>query len=436
MKRYLDLKIFFMTVMFFLWPNFTMAYDINDAHQYPYFSEIGQVFPEDSWISSYTDSDGVYHDLNYWADTRSFGQRQCTSYAAYMISLEIENFSNSFLVSRWGHGKDWNDAASSIGIKVDKNPIPGDIAYWEELSDYGHVAYVEKVHYDENGVPETIDITEYNYSGTEEFGKRENLSVTNPDGFIHILAYYEDIPEGHSFYLDRYEMFSLVPEQTQEEWARIFYKVWKEYRCTTCSSNDNIAYLNAIEYIENFIGLGGGEDPDSGTTDPTPDIDVHIDKVTASYQGDENYEHETTIYLGQEVRMEVDIENKGDEDIHVDIEYFWDDDKSFSFDDSHKVGEDNDVKIDHGTRDNGQPENVIEHKQHIYFSEVGTYYLYIKVTTSGDSDESASSNTREYAKVIVTEFIGDPIPNIEPTGKSWDELTPGEKAAVLLIIFD
>ncbi len=178
------------------------------------------------------------------------------------------------------------------------------------------------------------------------------------------------------------------------------------------------------------------DDPDSGTTDSTPDIDVHIDKVTASYQGDENYEHETTIYLGQEIRMEVDIENKGDEDIHVDIECFWDDDKSFSFDDSHKVGEDNDVKIDHGTRDNGQPENVIEHKQHIYFSEVGTYYLYVKVTTSGDSDESASSNTREYAKVIVTEFIGDPIPNIEPTGKSWDELTPGEKVAVLLIIFD
>jgi hypothetical protein len=182
-----------------------------------------------------------------------------------------------------------------------------------------------------------------------------------------------------------------------------------------------------------------GESPENstpGTTDPTPDIDVHIDKVTASHQGEENYQHVTNIYLGEEVRMEVDIENKGDEDIHVDIEYYRDDNKSFSFSDSHKVGEDNDVKIDHGTRNNGQPENVIEHKQHITFPAVGTYYLYVKVTTNGDSDKSASSNTREYAKVIVSEFVEEPVPVIQPTGKTWNELTSGEKAAVLQIILD
>ncbi len=187
------------------------------------------------------------------------------------------------------------------------------------------------------------------------------------------------------------------------------------------------------QYLDNSSDITT-ENP--GTPDPTPDVDVHIDKVTVSYQGDSNYEHVTNIYLGQEVKMEVDIENKGDEDIHVDIDYFWDDDKTFSFDDSHKVGEDNDVKIEHGTRDNGEPENVIEHKQHISFPEVGTYYLYVKVTTDGDNDKSASSNTREYAKVIVSELIEEPINNTQPTGKSWDELTAGEKAAVLQIILD
>jgi hypothetical protein len=191
-----------------------------------------------------------------------------------------------------------------------------------------------------------------------------------------------------------------------------------------------------IEQESQDSNSGDTSDPNPGTTDPTPDIDVHIDKVTASYQGEEDYQHVTNIYLGEEVRMEVDIENKGDEDIHVDIEYYRDDDKSFSFSDSHKVGEDNDVKIDHGTRDNGQPENVIEHKQHITFPAVGTYYLYIKVTTNGDSDESASSNTREYAKIIVSEFLEEPAPVTQPTGKTWNELTSGEKAAVLQIILD
>ncbi len=137
--------------------------------------------------------------------------------------------------------------------------------------------------------------------------------------------------------------------------------------------------------------------------DSTSDNDVHIDKVTASYQNEEKYDHTVEIYAGQEVRMEVDIENKGDDDIRVDIEYFKDDDKNFDFGDSHKVGEDKNIKIDHGKRNNGQYENIIEHKQHIDFQEVGIYYLYIKVTTSGDTDKSSSSNIREYAKVIVKE---------------------------------
>lgn len=192
-------------------------------------------------------------------DNFNFCQNNCTSYAAYMLNqiYGIEKFDNSYLQptgESWGNGNNWDDAAKRVGISVNKNPIPGDIAYWEKMYDgdqYGHVAFVEKVYYDGSGNAVNIDVTEYNYETLCTFDQRIKISATNPTGFIHILAYNEGVISLH--YLDCYETVCLG--QTAEEWNWITNEVWNNYRCegSNCNSIYNSDYIASIA-----SGFGGG----------------------------------------------------------------------------------------------------------------------------------------------------------------------------------
>lgn len=194
-----------------------------------------------------------------------FCQNNCTSYCAYMLNqYGIYNFTNTYLQpdgEKWGNGKYWNDAAKRAGIPVDNFPIPGDIAYWED-GDYGHVAWVEKVYYDEDFNVIAIDYTQYNITACS-FSDEVRMSVSDPnypDGFIHILAYSEGVTSLH--YLDCYEMNTLCDNQTREEWEMIATKVWNEYRCRNCTGDYDLAYVNSI------AGGFGGSGSDGSKYDP------------------------------------------------------------------------------------------------------------------------------------------------------------------------
>lgn len=241
-----------------------------------------------------------------------FYKSHCTSYVAYMLNMYGVSFNNAYLQpsgDTWGNAGLWDSAAGDVvgqNIVVDDHPLPGDVAYWDTLGGTGHVAWVEKVYFNSNGDATSLDITEYNYNECV-FGSR-NVSVSNPDGFIHILAYNEGVTGLH--YLDCYEMGDLCSNQTHQEWGWIVDRVWSNYRCTNCSGNYRSAYINTLADSVGGMG-GGGESYGSHTSgslpDFTPDFDVyHLDghEISANCN---NCQGES-VQPGQVVHMRLEVE--------------------------------------------------------------------------------------------------------------------------------
>ncbi len=188
-----------------------------------------------------------------YQDANRFCQNNCTSYVAYMLNNYGIPFNNNYRLSsgdRWGNAGRWDEAAGRISgsadIVVDNHPLPGDVAYWNSAypgDTTGHVAWVEKMHFDSNGNATSIDITEYNYNDACSFETpTRNISASNPDGFIHILAYEEGVRSLH--YLDCYEMGNLCDTQTHQEWGWITDRVYS-YRCQNCGGQYE-AYADAF----------------------------------------------------------------------------------------------------------------------------------------------------------------------------------------------
>jgi surface antigen len=266
-------------------------------------------------------------------DDLGFCQNNCTSYAAYVLK-EVYGvpFSNSYKGVVWSHGGNWNNAAGQISgqnIAVDNYPIPGDVAYWEydwtgdpnnHGDDHGHVAFVEKVRYDNNGNATGIEVSEYNYSPSCILSTRsvnaQVISVESnnyPSGFIHILAYEEGV--SGLYYLDSYETNS--PSQTKQEWGWILSRVWNSYRCKNCDSDYDLAYINTIS---NAVGgMGGGAGYETPATDPpTPNL---TDFITKKVWLETPWGTETYKYGNQEtVKMKAQFENIGDGFCSGDIE--------------------------------------------------------------------------------------------------------------------
>lgn len=272
-------------------------------------------------VFAYENHGYPYSDSQCWLegpiDPYGFRKANCTSYAAYMLNAVYgTSFDNGYGGVGWHDGKNWDDAARSVGIAVDDYPLPGDVAYWNDGT-WGHVAWVEKVLYDSNGNATGVKISEYNYNPLCQLSSRSQnettLNIGNsdyPDGFIHILAYEEGVSSLH--YLDCYEQSNLCTEQTEQEWGWIVNRVWNHHRCTNCFS-----YYSPV-YISTLAGAVGGMGGGAGTSTPATDTadpgkpDFIVDKVWfENLNGTEKY----LFNRSDEIKIRMILKNIGSEDI-------------------------------------------------------------------------------------------------------------------------
>ena len=358
-------------------------------------------------------------------DAYQFYQNHCTSYAAYMLNKCGVPFKNGYLMTNgvlaWGNAGNWDNAAGSVAresIHVDRVPLPGDVAYWElnwtgdpknTGDDYGHVAWVERVIFDENEgddeniTPVSIEITEYNFEEHCGFSRR-TIPISEPSGFIHILAYNEGVTS--LFYMDNYEMSSLSSiNQTEKEWKWILEKV-NDYRCKTCSGN--YRYVADVFYTD--YGMGGGDAGDDGTSLNGPD--GNIKEVKVSLDG-VNYVRSLQVKPGQKLQGRVKVTNKGDETIdYFEVFLRRSNDQAFTQDD-----------YSYGREEEGEDlkpgESKNKHRTIIAPSTAGKYYLFGHLTRvdgkSGGKDQDGSNNISrsndadEYAVIEVLNPGATPV---------------------------
>ncbi|MDQ2756563.1 MAG: CHAP domain-containing protein [Actinomycetota bacterium] len=105
----------------------------------------------------------------------------CTNYSAYR--LIARGIDASYLRGQ-GMAYQWGAVAASHGVAVDKSPVVGDIAWFDQtagLSTSGHVAYVESV----DLLAGTIRLSEDNYKGDFDWRSYYIRDVT---GFIHFAG--------------------------------------------------------------------------------------------------------------------------------------------------------------------------------------------------------------------------------------------------------
>jgi surface antigen len=127
----------------------------NGRDTYP---DVWRNSPQDSMIDSW----GMYN-------------RECVSYTAWKV------YSTGRYMPYWGgigNANQWDDNARRMGIPVDTNPRPGDvaIAHWGY---YGHAMYVESVNPDG-----TINISQYNWDFNGTYSEAYNFSTAGLV-FIH-----------------------------------------------------------------------------------------------------------------------------------------------------------------------------------------------------------------------------------------------------------
>lgn len=368
-------------------------------------------------------------------DSYGFYRNNCTSYVAYVLNAVYGvPFNNHYLLGTndsWGDAGDWDNASGRVNgqnIVVDNYPIPGDVAYWEKNwtgdpdnsgDNYGHVAFVEKVYYDDNGNATGIDIAQYNVKECS-FSEVINLSINGDyPKFIHILAYEEGVRS--LFYLDCYDSGNLCGNQTHEEWKRISNKVWNEYRCTNCSSDYSLAYINAI--AGGFGGSTGTPNPsDPEPTSPDSDPDLHINSFDLKEIGGswvkEIYK---TLYQGQSLQIEgrMEVENRSSQEAEdVDSDYRVENKRDFDKDDA-KIDEDSPFDIDPGEREkkgmspvtiavssDGQTVTLYCGSRSKSFPVINGFikiYFFVDVEEDdGDHDISSESDKDEYGKVELT----------------------------------
>lgn len=129
---------------------------------------------------------GSANPLDEW----NFYYKQCTSFVAWRLnSANKVPFSNQYKGrERWGDAGQWADSARSVGIRVDRTPQVGAVAwsgpYYVGASGFGHVAWVADVLSDGRVV-----IEEYNAGWAGAYSTR-TVAPTDFQGYIHI----KDLP--------------------------------------------------------------------------------------------------------------------------------------------------------------------------------------------------------------------------------------------------
>jgi|GEM_PF-2539604 len=318
-----------------------------------------------------------------------FAYCNCTDYVADRINQVFDGmdddteFSNTYLIPRWGNAGDWKDRADDAGISTNDNPVPGAVAYWS-----GHVAFVEAVYYNETTEEvASIDVSEYNFT-TFAFSWR-NISVGDPGyptEFIHIL---QDVLSGSANYdigPDECDDCGDLPAiyqsdfwgDTWDEYCRIYnpspkveafrnsqgileYDICTSegypYYCTNCE----VKYFDYTVILNEFYpGLGGGSGFDSSaTSNPyVESTDIHIThcKIRPYKEGSWHEEVDVDMAPGQAFEFEIEgrVRNKSNYDLKdVDIDYcFVKDDKDFDVSSQDRMCLDDDkVDIDEGEKE-------------------------------------------------------------------------------------
>ena len=147
----------------------------------------GDDYPEWIYCPVYlTEKDLKNSPIDTVQDPWNFWNRECTSFVAWCLNTRNHvEFTNQYKgVSRWGHAKEWINAANQFNdIIVDNNPGLGSVAWWGGGT-YGHVAWVSSINGDG-----TITIEEYNnyeVAGASGIYSTRTISTSNVDKFIHI----------------------------------------------------------------------------------------------------------------------------------------------------------------------------------------------------------------------------------------------------------
>ena len=123
-------------------------------------------------------------------DPWNYYNRECVSFVAWRLNdRNGVAFDNHYGGVLWGNAENWNDAAVSLGLTVDDEPVPGAVAYWE--SGWGHVAWVAAV---EDG---QVVVEEYNWCSDGAYRLR-NVEDAPPDGYIHIRDLIPEEEAGES----------------------------------------------------------------------------------------------------------------------------------------------------------------------------------------------------------------------------------------------
>lgn len=119
-----------------------------------------------------------------------YGGHNCTNYAAYrLIKAGVPNLN---FPGGQGNATNWSNIAGQRGYPTDKNPRPGDIAWFSGstpgLGAEGHVAYVESVE------GNRVIVSEDSWGG--DFDWRPYY-ISEVSGFIHFGAAPNQTPFGH-----------------------------------------------------------------------------------------------------------------------------------------------------------------------------------------------------------------------------------------------
>ena len=122
-------------------------------------------------------------DRSATADRYGFTKRQCVSFVAWRLAQRSHALDNR--TQRWGHAREWDNAARRLRYEIGSRPVVGAVAHWNagetgvhygrrsarpvgrmRAGGYGHVAYVERVHADGSAT-----VTHYNLGGTRAFSR-------------------------------------------------------------------------------------------------------------------------------------------------------------------------------------------------------------------------------------------------------------------------
>lgn len=123
-------------------------------------------------------------------DPWGWGKWNCTSYAGWKVRESlIPSFTNGYTYNNlyvvYGNAHNWNDAASLQGFTTTSTPSTHSVAVWEAWttyapSQYGHVAWVEKV----NNTSLTVSHYNLNYDGSYHETTFEIGGQNSPTSFI------------------------------------------------------------------------------------------------------------------------------------------------------------------------------------------------------------------------------------------------------------